>query len=553
MGIVGIGIDTARYGHVASFIREDRDPAAAAMTIREDRTGYEKFQRRLESLLEQESVDELMVRIDAGGQYAENLQKYLSELPLPIILSVGEPKRNRDYHKAMSPSSKTDKDESWALARYSVAERPAATVIAPPEFVALREVAGRLQSQSRETTRHINQLHLLVARTFPELEFHVQDVSASYCLKLLEKYPTADRIGAAHLSSLKKIPYMKEEVAEKLHAAARESIASLKGEVIEELVRQSVRKLQKSLENKKQLETLLVQAFRQLPEMGQEFLTSIPGIGEVTAAALTAKIFSIDRFETEKQLVSYFGVFPEFYASGFEKDGTPKPPRQRMSHKGNDLVRACLWNAAKAAIRCNPDVKALYARKRSEGKRGDTALGHCMRKLVHQAFHVWKKREPYRPHAQPSDEESSKTLSASKTAVGPKVVNATERSEVTTATSSVSVETVNARPQIDFPYLRSQITIAEVMDHLAILGKFRGSSEQLRGPCPFHAPQSENGRSFSVNLSKNVFQCFKADCEAEGDVIDFWATWQQLPSYDAALHLARTFNLELTRTEKRNP
>jgi hypothetical protein len=31
-----------------------------------------------------------------------------------------------------------------------------------------------------------------------------------------------------------------------------------------------------------------------------------------------------------------------------------------MSRKGNDLVRGYLWNAARAAIRHNPAVRALY-------------------------------------------------------------------------------------------------------------------------------------------------------------------------------------------------
>src|SRR5690606_11830584 len=101
-----------------------------------------------------------------------------------------------------------------------------------------------------------------------------------------------------------------EKQAAKIHAAAKESVASFQGEIAEELVRQAVQHVQQSLQTKAKLESLLLRQFRQLPDMGQQLLTTIPGIGDATAAVLTAKIVSIDRFETDKKLVAYFGVFP---------------------------------------------------------------------------------------------------------------------------------------------------------------------------------------------------------------------------------------------------
>ena len=104
----------------------------------------------------------------------------------------------------------------------------------------------------------------------------------------------------------------------------------------------------------------------------------------------------IDRFATPDQLVGYFGVFPEENSSGVDKQGNPLPPgTMRMSRKGNDLVRGYLWNAARVAIRHNPAVRALYRRLKAKGKRGDVALGHCMRKLLHLVFAVWKTNRPF--------------------------------------------------------------------------------------------------------------------------------------------------------------
>src|SRR5437660_4164983 len=66
-----------------------------------------------------------------------------------------------------------------------------------------------------------------------------------------------------------------------------------------------------------------------------------------------------------------------------------------MSRKGNDLARHYLWNAARSAMVHNPAIRALYRRLRAKGTRGDVALGHCMRKLLHLVFAVWKTNRPF--------------------------------------------------------------------------------------------------------------------------------------------------------------
>src|SRR5208337_5692135 len=76
--------------------------------------------------------------------------------------------------------------------------------------------------------------------------------------------------------------------------------------------------------------------------------------------------------------------------------GKPLPPGTLiMSPKGNDLVRFYLWNAARTAIQHNPAIRALYRRLRAKGKRGDVAFGHCMRKLLHLVYAVWKTDRPF--------------------------------------------------------------------------------------------------------------------------------------------------------------
>ena len=147
---IGVGIDTARYGHRVSFLKPDRQPAAKPLTVMENRDGYQVLHERLKQLREQHPQAHFYVRIDAAGQYAVNLDQFLRGLDLPMTVSIGEPKRNKDYQKAHFPKRTTDDTESQAMARFAVVEQPDATSASSTPMLLLREVAGRLQAQVKQ-------------------------------------------------------------------------------------------------------------------------------------------------------------------------------------------------------------------------------------------------------------------------------------------------------------------------------------------------------------------------------------------------------------------
>lgn len=571
--VFGVGIDTARYGHHVSFLRPDCQPAAKPMTVMESREGYQQLQQQLELLHRRQPEARLAVRIDAAGQYAANLEWFLRQLPLPLEISIGEPARNKAYRQAHFPKRKADSVESLANARYAVVERPPASREVPAAFAALREVASHLHSQVRQSTRLTNRLHNQLARVFPELAVVASSLSARWVLELLAKYPSPQKIARAQLRSLESIPYIPEGKAAEVQAAARDSVASFQGEVAEQLLRALVMQLQQSHMAEKALEKLLEQTFDALPEGGHRQVPTIAGIGLGTAAVLVAKIVAIERFQTSEQLVNYFGAFPEENTSGVDQQGNPLPPgRMHMSAKGNDLARRYLYMAALTAIRDNPAVRAVYARQRARGKRGDVALGHCMRKLLQQVFAIWVTNRPYDPEAYPhrkaqQQAEASDKAQAESKAAGRNKGQSPKRKAVTAAPISVEgqqpsvKETVACQealsPQppglIDFAAIRRQVTMEQVLNRLGHLDRLVGSGPQRRGPCPLHADEQPRGRSFSVNLDKNVCQCFHPPCALKGNVLDLWARYHRLPLREAALNLAETFSLDTHRTEKRNP
>jgi len=289
-----------------------------------------------------------------------------------------------------------------------------------PQMDLLREIAGRLQAQVKGSTQCINRLHNLLARVFPELATITNNLAAGWVLRLLHKYPTAQRIAQAQLSSLEAIPYAPPRKVEKVHQAAKLSVASVTGAVAEKLVHTLVAEVRESQKVERNLRDLLVTAYAALPPSGHVQLSTIPGFGDVTAAILTAKIVDVGRFRSPDSLVNYFGVFPEESSSGVDKRGRPIPPGTMvMCRKGNDLVRAYLWNATKSAIRHNPAIRALYRRQRGRGKRGDVAFGHCMRKLLHLAYAVWTTNRPFDKDHYPWDNPKPAAATAGSSPTAP--------------------------------------------------------------------------------------------------------------------------------------
>jgi transposase len=331
-------------------------------------------------------------------------------------------------------------------------------------MVLLHEVAGRLQAQVKQTTQAVNRLHNLLARTFPELATLTDDISAAWVLRLLQTYPTAERIVQAHRTTLAKIPYLSDDRAAALHQAAQNSVASLRGATAEALIRALVRQLRHCQRAEKEMRQLLITTYDSITLSPHAQVKTIPGIGVATAAVLVAKIVDIRRFETSGRLVGYFGFFPEENRSGVDKSGKPLPPgTMSMSLKGNDLVRGYLWNAARTAIRCNPPIRALYARLKAKGKRGDVALGHCARKLLHLVFAVWKTNRPFDPEhfawepdkqalapAAAGDGTGTVRPAANEAAVGHKR-DVPAREVVTTASSTVAPARAAVKPPAERP------------------------------------------------------------------------------------------------------
>jgi len=101
---------------------------------------------------------------------------------------------------------------------------------------------------------------------------------------------------------------------------------------------------------------------RQRPEAVR--LMTHPGVGPVTALAMVLTLGPAERFESAKQVGSYFGLIPSEASSG----GTQR--LGKISKQGNSFLRFLLVEAGQTAARYDPQLKRFYKRLAMRKNRG---------------------------------------------------------------------------------------------------------------------------------------------------------------------------------------
>ena len=129
----------------------------------------------------------------------------------------------------------------------------------------------------------------------------------------------------------------------------------------------------------------------------RDLLTSIPGIGETTAALLLAEVDAA-QFESARQVAAFAGLVPRIRQSG-----TSVRARSRLSKAGSSRLRKGLYFPALTALRFNPLIRALGLRLSAKGKSKMLIIGAAMRKLLHIAFGVLKSGKPFDPNFAPQN------------------------------------------------------------------------------------------------------------------------------------------------------
>lgn len=121
----------------------------------------------------------------------------------------------------------------------------------------------------------------------------------------------------------------------------------------------------------------------------EELLTSVPGIGKITAHILLADLPELGQID-RRRLTALVGVAPINRNSGLLRG-------HRAIAGGRFAVRNVLYMATLTAIRWNPLIRAHYTQLRERGRPAKVAIVACMRRLLTILNAMLRERASWQP------------------------------------------------------------------------------------------------------------------------------------------------------------
>jgi len=118
-----------------------------------------------------------------------------------------------------------------------------------------------------------------------------------------------------------------------------------------------------------------------------KLLTSIKGVGEITALILTAEL---PRGRSARTVAGWAGVTPRQFESGTSVFRRPK-----MCKQGSDYVRQILYWPAITALRCNPAMQVFGRKLAGAGLNKMQIIGAAMHKLLRWAVAIINTGKPF--------------------------------------------------------------------------------------------------------------------------------------------------------------
>jgi transposase len=380
------GIDVAKHKHAIAFLDERGQLCKPVFMTENTREGMNHLVEELSEL-----DGEINVGLEATGHYWLSLYDVLTKQG--YLVTVINPLQIACYRRSGVRKAKNDRiDAVWIADFLRIANLPP-SCRETPILLQLRELSRFhfwLTEQIGDCKR---KLITILDRVFPEYESLFPNIFVKSSRALLQEATCARDFADFDL----------QEMTDLLHKASRGQFGAEKASQLQQQARQSIGICFLADAAKVELRCLLAQidlleeqrdevlkAQGALMEQVPQYITSVPGVGLITGAAILSEIGDISRFPSENKLVAYAGIDATVCQSGqFEATN------RHMSKRGSPYLRLALWQAASMAIQHDEEIKLYYQRKRSEGKAHGTALGAVCHKLLVRIFVILKENRPY--------------------------------------------------------------------------------------------------------------------------------------------------------------
>ena len=396
-----LGIDVSKATSRYVFLDNTGERFTKPFTLDNNHQGFTKLIERLKEL--NLLPDNILIGIEATGIWWENLYSLLTENKFKVI--VLNPHQTNKFREALRIKAKTDDIDAYVIAGLLRSQEYSASYIPEESIQCLREITKLRFQLVKDRQNYERQTQALLGLLFPELaQTALKNPFSISSMAILKAYPTAKHLAEAKPKNIEKI------------------VRSIQGnnfnineiQFLIEIAQKSIYSGRAKHDRGLNLIILLTQvetlqtSIAQLDDRMNDILSpsdsndtnsfpganllTIPGVGPKTLAAILSAVGSDGlAFPNGKHFIGHIGFFPKIYESGETRhDNT-------ISNRGPKYLRAALYMAAVASLKHNPEFKALYNRKVSQGKSAKQALVHVAKKLAHLCLSMLKSGEDYNP------------------------------------------------------------------------------------------------------------------------------------------------------------
>ena len=243
----------------------------------------------------------------------------------------------------------------------------------PLENEKLKRLTRRRRELVNEKIRVVNRMQSDIQAVCPELLAITNNASNLWFLRFITCRGNLVELAQLCQDSILKIPSVGNKYGRIIKEWQRTAKFSSEVEYVGDMI---VSDATRVLELMGQIASLdkAIKALARESEIARR-LGTIPGFGKTSVAELAGEIGTFERFESEASLALYLGMCPLTNQSG-EFHGT-KSPRQV-----NRRAKAAMMTAVARHIRCVPESKAYYDKKRAEGKKHNQAIRSLGRYLT---------------------------------------------------------------------------------------------------------------------------------------------------------------------------
>ncbi len=389
---VFVGIDLGGRFHQVQVTRENGERLGKSFRIGRGRAGLEALRAGLAQL--EEAGANPVYTIEATQSYWLELVHPLQREGASVYLV--SPSKSMALRTFYRRHTKTDTLDAEAISRLPVVDAGLRrAVVSDVRFDALRRLvrqSWQLRGHMADRKRRIMSRVLMV---YPGYETVFRDrycgASLLFCRRYLDP-AKARHLGRARLATLMRKRAMGKFDAERAgrlwQVILNAPELSVAYEDLQRLVNLDLDLLEAEERVQQELRERIAELYGEVDPRTR--LTSMPGLGDFLAAAITAFIGEPDRFRSADEVVALSGLCPRRKSSAGSDTAN-----QPLTKHGDPTLRGCLYMAAEIARHYDPELRAFHQRLTRRGKHYKQASCALAAKILRRCFSLLRSGADY--------------------------------------------------------------------------------------------------------------------------------------------------------------